>query len=171
MKIRNRTAFFVGRFQPLHRGHLHALRKLFKEYPKVIIAIGSIDKSGPDNPFTFGERKQMLDAALREYKGRYRIIGLRDMYSNGIWAGNAVKAARFDVVVTGNRIVKECFLPLNFEIREPDFFHPEKYNGTKIRELIFNGKKWRHLVPEEVAGTVSRLEKLGKKTLKGREGS
>ncbi|MBI2675681.1 MAG: nicotinamide-nucleotide adenylyltransferase [Candidatus Aenigmarchaeota archaeon] len=151
MKLRNRTAFFAGRFQPLHMGHMHALRELFKEYPKVIIAIGSINRSGPDNPFTFGERKQMLDAALKKYKGRYRIIGLRDRGSNEEWASNAIKTARFDVVVTGNSIVRECFLPLNIEIREPDFFHPEKYNGTKIRGLIFKVGKWRHLVPEEVS--------------------
>ncbi len=163
MKLRNRTAFFVGRFQPLHKGHLHALGKLFREYPRIIIAIGSVNKLDKDNPFKFEERKKMLKACLMDYKGRYRIIGLRDMGSNEKWAKNAIKRAKFDVVITGNNIVRGCFLALGFEVLEPDFYHPERYNGTGIRDLISKGKKWRHLVPEEIAGTVGRLEKLSKK--------
>mgnify|MGYP001262099234 CR=1 FL=1 len=47
------VALFIGRFQPFHKGHLSALRWIAAKSSKVIVAIGSAQKSfEPDNPFT-----------------------------------------------------------------------------------------------------------------------
>ena len=54
-------AVFIGRFQPIHRGHLYAIRKGLEMAHRVLVIIG--DTGGPrtiKNPWTFEERRQML---------------------------------------------------------------------------------------------------------------
>lgn len=52
---------FIGRFQPLHNGHIEIINQMIQEVDHPIIIIGSA--SGPRtplNPFTFQERVKML---------------------------------------------------------------------------------------------------------------
>lgn len=61
------TALFIGRFQPLHTSHLSVIRLGLKSAEHLIIAIGSAN--GPRsiyNPFTFTERRHMIEASLTE---------------------------------------------------------------------------------------------------------
>ncbi|MFH0832501.1 MAG: adenylyltransferase/cytidyltransferase family protein [Candidatus Aenigmatarchaeota archaeon] len=139
-------ALFPGRFQPLHRGHLHAIKSVLKKFDKVVIMIGSINKSDENNPYSFLKRKKMLNAALKKYKNRYRIIGIADIDDNK-WT-KAVNKAKFDVVVTGNSWVKKCLR--GFKTIKPSLLKPKTYNATRIRYLMKNGKKWQHLVPKEI---------------------
>ena len=58
-------ALFVGRFQPLHKGHLQVFQNISKEYDEVIIGIGSSQYSDTSkNPFTSKEGKLMLEKSL-----------------------------------------------------------------------------------------------------------
>ena len=141
-----KTALFVARFQPLHKGHLHVMKSLLKKY-NLVIVIGSINKKDKKNPFSFILRKNMIDASLRDYKGKYRIIGIKDVHDDKKWVGSIGKKAKFDFVVSGNEWVKRCFP--GKETRKPKMLYSKKYNGTKIRKLIREGKKWQNLVPEE----------------------
>ena len=60
-----RTALFVGRFQPFHFGHLHAIKKILEESEELLIVVGSAQMSHePDNPFTAGERLEMIGKTL-----------------------------------------------------------------------------------------------------------
>ncbi|MDY6764546.1 MAG: adenylyltransferase/cytidyltransferase family protein, partial [Halobacteria archaeon] len=57
--------FFVGRFQPFHRGHLHFTEEISTEVEGVIVGIGSAQESHTQhNPFTAGERVSMITKAL-----------------------------------------------------------------------------------------------------------
>jgi nicotinamide-nucleotide adenylyltransferase len=50
-------ALFIGRFQPLHLGHLDALKQISKE--EIIIGIGSSQYSGTkENPYNFEQEKK-----------------------------------------------------------------------------------------------------------------
>ena len=54
-------ALFVGRFQPFHYGHLHAVESILKENDELLLVVGSAQMSHePDNPFTAGERIEMI---------------------------------------------------------------------------------------------------------------
>jgi len=60
---------YVGRFQPFHLGHLHAIKYVLSQVDEVIIVIGSAQYSHRlDNPFTAGERVTMVRRALDEAK-------------------------------------------------------------------------------------------------------
>ena len=147
-----KAALFVARFQPLHKGHLHVMKSILKKY-RLVIVIGSINKKDKENPFSYNSKKRMINESLKDYKSKYRIIGIKDVHDDKKWASVIEKKARFDLVVTGSRKgkseewVKRCFPDKN--IIRYTMFYSKKYNGTKIRKLIREGKKWEHLVPEE----------------------
>ena len=75
-------ALFVGRFQPFHHGHLHAIKLILEEADDMVIVVGSAQMSHElDNPFTAGERIEMIQAALRQAnvdRERYMIIPIQD---------------------------------------------------------------------------------------------
>ena len=56
---------FIGRFQPMHRGHLDVLRRALSLADTVCVLIGSTDKPRTiKDPFSFDERRQMIASAL-----------------------------------------------------------------------------------------------------------
>ena len=66
---------YIGRFQPYHLGHQAVLEKIAKEVEEIVIVIGSAQESHtPENPFTGGERMEMIYAALSESDLRERCI-------------------------------------------------------------------------------------------------
>lgn len=152
-----KVAFFIGRFQPFHKGHEHALKELFKRFDRIVIGIGSINISNEKNPFTFEERKKMIKDALKEFKGKYKIIGIPDFFNDSKWANYCMKKAKFDVVVTGSAWVERCFKGIKPVIK-PKFLKPKKYKATRIRELIAKNKKWENLVPKAVANYIKKIK-------------
>lgn len=61
VSVLNMRALFVGRFQPLHWGHVKVVEWLLTHYDEVVIALGSADKALTfENPFTPGERLEMF---------------------------------------------------------------------------------------------------------------
>ncbi len=151
-----KTALFVGRFQPLHIGHLKVIKWILKKYDKVIIIIGSSQKSNTDrNPFTVEERKEMIKRTLKiEGIKKYEIIEIPDVYDDDTWVKSILEKAKFDTVFTMNPWTKKCFEKFNIPVKE----HP-KFGGisaSRIRKRIREGKEWEHLVPKEVAKIVKR---------------
>lgn len=54
-------AVFIGRFQPLHNGHLENINNALKIADKVLILVGSAYAArNIRNPFTFDERRKMI---------------------------------------------------------------------------------------------------------------
>jgi nicotinamide-nucleotide adenylyltransferase len=157
VKKKSKVAFFVGRFQPFHKGHFFALEQTFKEFSKVIIGIGSINIIDEKNPFTFEERKKMIKEALKKFKGKYEIVGIPDFFDDLKWRDYCLEKANFDVVITGSDWVKRCFKGIK-PIVKPKFLKPKKYNGTRIRELIGKNKKWENLVPETVVKYIKKIK-------------
>jgi bifunctional NMN adenylyltransferase/nudix hydrolase len=60
-------AVIIGRFQPVHRGHIPTFKKAFEMADKIICVIGSSNMPRTiKNPFTSSERQEMIGAALDE---------------------------------------------------------------------------------------------------------
>lgn len=60
---------YIGRFQPVHNGHLEVLRNAAKLAHRVVVIVGSADKPRTfKNPFYFNERKAMILNVVKEYR-------------------------------------------------------------------------------------------------------
>lgn len=62
----NKVGFIVGRFQPMHSGHLEMMRRALELCDNLVILVGSSQESRTEkNPFTFEERAGFIRRAIR----------------------------------------------------------------------------------------------------------
>lgn len=83
-----KNGIFIGRFQPVHQGHVHAIGLAATQVDKLYILVGSANQCRSiRNPWTFQERSQMLRKKLHSARiTNYEIIPLNDYrYSNTQW--------------------------------------------------------------------------------------
>ncbi len=146
---------YIGRFQPYHLGHQAVLQKISEEVDEIVIVIGSAQESHtPENPFTAGERIDMIYAALGELRGRCYVIPLQDVKRNAIWVDHLRSMVpRFDAVYSNNPLVVRLFGEAGVRVRKPPMYQREIYSGTAIRKLMLSGGEWKCLLP----GGVSRI--------------
>ena len=85
-------AFYVGRFQPLHKGHLEAIKYVMDRSDELVIVIGSANISHRlNNPFTAGERLRMVRASLDKLKiepSRYYLIPIPNAQMHSVWVSH-----------------------------------------------------------------------------------
>jgi nicotinamide-nucleotide adenylyltransferase len=157
-----RRVLFPGRFQPFHNGHYEALIQLINEYDEVVIAVGSAqDGFTCKNPFTGGERMEMIDYLLRSRGVRDRawIIPAPDIHMPPAWATFLLSITpRVEAVASGNPQVLYLYEWLGFKTKRIKLVEPEKYHGSRIRELIVQGRdEWRDLLPREVVEFIDSI--------------
>ena len=94
--MRYKYSFFIGRFQPFHIGHLQNIKQALEISDTLIIMIGSSYRYlSINNPFSFEQRKQMIQDDLKSMlfcKNRIIIEPLQDwLYNEYLWK-NEVQA-------------------------------------------------------------------------------
>ncbi len=99
------TALLIGRFEPVHSGHLALLQEALRQAPQVIVVVGSAWQArSPKNPFTWQEREAMLLDALPEAdRVRVQVLPVRDYYNEAVWV-QAVRAGVAERTQPGARI-------------------------------------------------------------------
>lgn len=166
-----RRGLFVGRFQPFHLGHLSGIKASLEEVEELIIVVGSAEYSHSDkNPFTAGERVEMVRASLNEAKidpARYMVIPIRDVHIHATWVPFIVsQVPKFDIVFTNEPLTSRLFKERQYRVDPIPFFDRTLYSATEIRERILKGENWRSLVPKSVAellvglGGIERIRDL-----------
>ncbi|MHA1297832.1 MAG: nicotinamide-nucleotide adenylyltransferase [Candidatus Helarchaeota archaeon] len=172
-----RRGVFIGRFQPIHMGHIKAIKEILNHIDEVIIVIGSAQVSHSfNNPFTAGERVSFIKSALKENNidpDRYFLIPVSDTYDNRLWVAHLVSLTpSFELVYSNNPLVKRLLFESGYTVKEIPLFQREKYSGTIIRIAILEGKSWEDLVPSSVAelikkfGGEDRIKSIGDTKLK-----
>lgn len=155
-------ALYIGRFQPYHLGHQAVLEKIAAEVEEIVIVIGSAQESHtPENPFTGGERMEMIYAALSEsdLRGRIVVTPLQDIKRNSVWVSHLQSMVpRFSVVYSNNPLVIRLFSEAGIQIRKPPLYRRDQYSGTAIRKLMVENGNWASLVP---AAVVAFIEEKG----------
>ena len=158
-------ALYLGRFNPPHKGHIHAIEYMLKQsdIDEIIILIGSGEKAySIRNPFTGGERLEMLTALVRKRFdiSKFYIASIPDINRNTIWPANVIDLVpNFEVVFTNNPLVQELFEKLaHKEIRKVPLVSRAEYSGKKIREEMIKGEKWEDAVPEEVVSLILKYD-------------
>jgi nicotinamide-nucleotide adenylyltransferase len=156
-------ALIVGRYQPFHKGHIYMVSEITNSFDELIVGIGSAQYSHTiENPFTSGERVLMITRALerfvKEKEIKFYINPIEDVNRNSIWVSHIESIVPpFDVAYTNNPLSKRLFEERGYEVRSLPLYNRELYSGTKIRELIVKGGKWRELVPAEVVEVIDEI--------------
>jgi len=155
-------ALFIGRFQPFHHGHLAVVESLLAKHREVIIAIGSAECcSSDDNPFSAGERVEMIRASLlpKQLK-RVIIIPVRDINNNSLWVSHLKSyVPGFSVVYTNNPLVGLLFSRSGTKVGRIKYVDRGLNEGKIIRALMSKGdKRWKRHVP---SGACSSIESIG----------
>ncbi|MGQ0534475.1 MAG: nicotinamide-nucleotide adenylyltransferase [Methanobacteriota archaeon] len=153
-------ALMIGRFQPFHLGHLHVVKQLTSTRD-LILGIGSAQESHTAvNPFTAGERFDMIESALRAEAVRgAAIVPIPDIHQNSLWVSHVLRLVpRFSVFVTNNPLPARLFRERGFDVLQPPLYERHRYSATRIREALLSEKGWRDLVPAAVADVIDRVE-------------
>ncbi|MFV2060706.1 MAG: bifunctional nicotinamide-nucleotide adenylyltransferase/Nudix hydroxylase [Gammaproteobacteria bacterium] len=82
---------FIGRFQPLHKGHMSVIKTGLDQTEQMIILCGSAHQPrSTRNPWTFAEREEMIRSGLDEQENkRVHIAPLMDIvYNDESWVRN-----------------------------------------------------------------------------------
>jgi bifunctional NMN adenylyltransferase/nudix hydrolase len=175
-----------GRGEPWHNGHAgpdgliaDALRRCMH----VILMIGSSNKARDyKNPFTFGERKQMVEAVFADEtaRGRLVVVPMPDFFRNNAgWKRNVhaiveSERAKFEALY-GVGIGDEHTALSGFKKDDTSFYLDEFpewkdillrtqkviLNATDVREAYFQkpSRILRDLVPKEVAVFLARFRR------------
>ena len=112
---KNKTAIFIGRFQPFHEGHKNIFLKALKRNKQVCILVMDSFNINSKNPFKFTQVKKKISQALKKYNGKFVIL----------------KIPVVSEVVYGRKVgykIKKINLPKKIE----------KISATNIRKKIFN---------------------------------
>lgn len=175
IKIKNsqtagQTALFVGQFQPLHRGHLQAIREIAQRFDHLIIVIGSSDSvKSFASPLSSQERRTILEEVLMSmsFKSDERvvtqdenqsregpeidIIELADEDDHDKWfKALTKKVPPFSVVYTNNALVESIFTQKDIPVFPVKLKQPKELNSKSIIRKIALGGDWKRLVPAKV---------------------
>jgi nicotinamide-nucleotide adenylyltransferase len=153
----------VGRFQPFHTGHWKVVQTIRKARPdsSLLLAIGSAEESYTwKNPFTAGERFEMIDRALAPADGpRVLIVPVADIRRHAQWVRYLESLLpSFDRVYTNNPLTRLLFERAGYAVESPPLYSRAKFEGEKIRRRLARGRGWRPLVPTEVAAYLDEID-------------
>jgi nicotinamide-nucleotide adenylyltransferase len=151
-------ALFIGRFQPLHWGHVKVVEWLLSQHDEVVVAIGSADRALTfENPFTPGERVEMF---LRHFGRNCRLVYCTVPDTGGpasLWGAYLRHwCPRYHAIYSNNPWVAAALSYWGVKVRG----HPQfgSYSATTARLLMARGdERWRELVPPAVAAYIEEI--------------
>lgn len=152
----------IGRFQPFHRGHLEVVRKIRADRPaaSLLIGVGTADESYTwENPFTAGERLEMIERALSEAKVENTLlVPIADISRHALWVSYLeALLPTFDRVYTNNPLTRLLFERSGYLVESPPLFDRARYEGVRIREQLAEGAGWKDAVPPAVAAYLDEI--------------
>ncbi len=151
-------ALYLGRFQVMHNGHLYIAKHIdqTEDIESIVFGIGSMQYNRNNkhpflpkvlNPFTFEERKEMLEITLKEeIKKPYELIGIRDFHDCPKWAAHIADLTDAEIVYTTSPSEIKEFVKLGFGIRPTPV--KDEFHAQIVREMIANDNGWRKYMPE-----------------------
>lgn len=156
------TGLFVGRFQPFHRGHLELVRSVTtgRRPDRLIVGIGSAEQSHTwENPFTGGERFEMIARALEEaHLGEAVIVPVADIHRHALWVRYLEGLLpKFDRVYSNNPLTILLFEQAGYATASPPLVQRSRFEGVRIRERLAGGASVDALVPPAVSAYLREI--------------
>ena len=105
-----KVGILVGRFQPLHKGHVEAIEFAKNNSDKLYIIIGSAEKSNQKrNPFSFEERKRMIELAIneKELQDNISIVPINDANNHMEWIASIKNTiGEYNLIFTNDELTE-----------------------------------------------------------------
>lgn len=153
------AAVVIGRFQIPHSGHIKLFEEAQKLADKLVIIVGSVGQpKTPKNPFSFEERKQMLEKVIPEGVA-YEILPVRDQrYNLQSWVVDVVNKVNSTLppgwtdyprkvcLVGHKKDASSFYLELFPQWKLFQFEQVEIIHATLIRKALFRGYNPKDLV-------------------------
>jgi len=156
----------LGRFQPLHNGHMQVFRQALEDDPELVIAVGSAGRSNePKNPFSGDERKEMIERALQANSMNAKVILIPNTDSDTHYVKHVEKhiGTRPDKVISENPWSIDLFRNAGYEV-QVTHRHFE-LSSTGIRDKISKDQVWEDMVPTQVYQYIKEID--GVERIKG----
>ncbi len=148
---------FIGRFQPVHTGHLKVIHQALSQSDRLIILVGSANRARDiRNPFSYTERVEMINLCLTDAeRARVFFCPLDDyMYQDSAWVENvqrtvdevvdqvnwAFKSAVSIALIGHAKDATGFFLKLFPQWNSIPVKDPDDISATHIRHKIFTDK-------------------------------
>lgn len=144
------AGLLIGRFQPFHRGHLHAVNYALAHVDTLRLAIGSSNRMNePENPFSVDERRAMIQNSLDiKCKERITIHAIPDAQHHMQWLQTVQdKIPPFQVIFTNDPTTSRLYQDSGISVYSIPFHNRTDLSGTNIRRIISEGGNWSDLVP------------------------
>lgn len=154
-------ALFIGRFQPVHKGHINVIEYGSTQYTDIIIGIGSSQYDHTlDNPFTAAEREQMLEHALAAHRvTNFQTVYIPDIHDPPRWVAHVCSLVpEFDVVLSNNEFTTRLFTNQGYTVHRTPIYKRDLYAGEEIRRRMIAGESWKFLVPTPVYEIIQNLK-------------
>jgi bifunctional NMN adenylyltransferase/nudix hydrolase len=150
---KDKTAVFIGRFQPLHNMHLEVIKQAMLNYDKLIVLVGSSNSASTcKNPLSFAQRNSMLTEAIESLEiypkhGVY-ILPIEDNPCDTEWVHNVrLKVASYsineDITLVGCEKDSSSFYLRMFPSWRTDFLISQNLSmsSTDIRTGWYSGQE------------------------------
>jgi nicotinamide-nucleotide adenylyltransferase len=146
-------AGFVGRFQPLHNGHLQAVKSILEVHKNLLIIVGSSQEEGTKkNPLSYEFRKKIIIEVLKAEKydlSRVEIVPLPDINNDSEWVDYLIESVpSFEIMYTGAEDTRRLF-ELNGRVPVRDVNFLKGVSGTLVRQKITKDESIDELVPKK----------------------
>lgn len=154
------NGLLIGRFQPFHLGHMHALKFALTHVDKLWIGLGSSNKpKEKNNPFSAEERKEMILSSIDDQmKNNIKIYPIPDLQNHQKWIEMIdTIVPPFDVIFTNDELTAHLYSKRGTKVIPIPFSNRDLFSGTNIRDRILSDQEWKSLVPD---GTRKFLEKI-----------
>ncbi|MCC6060654.1 MAG: nicotinamide-nucleotide adenylyltransferase [Desulfurococcaceae archaeon] len=162
---RFRRALLFGRFQPFHRGHVGIARWALGEagFDEIVFLVGMASENyTPRNPFTAGERIEMIRLSLRD-EGiplDKAITATIHTLETSVGSVHYVLSyvPRVEVILTRNPVISRIFMDAGIKVVQPPLFNREEWRGEVIRGKIARGdSSWREAVTPSTAEFIEEI--------------
>lgn len=152
-----KTALFIGRFAPAHKGHVSVIMRLLETYDRVVIGLGSCyDVGSRRAPLLAVFREKMLLLSIYNNGGdmnKLKIVHMQDYDTFEEWLDDVLligKEYKVTHFISNNHkdildVLKAKKIELPFEIVDPEKMTQFRAHATDLRRAVVDGDYEKYL--------------------------